>query len=316
MYQDLSHHKLDRTGRPTQMDVWWAAPTADNANCEAQGDTPVCLRRFRGVFGEAAVVLQSGLLPSGPDVEDPTLVPVNYAPNLTVSQLMSGDDFETVNKLLTGAVVFVGADLSLAGDRDTSPLQGPIAAVNTHAMAFDNLWAYGGRYVRLGPPAGWSEKFHTAFVVVILSGLVFLARAGITLAYPETRVRPHHRHALFAAVNSIVLIVGAIVVSVIEFTWLRLGPSTWAPVLVAAASGDLLSYRKFSTWVFLRLLGRTETAGHVRRRDEARAAGARKWLSAYRVRARRKPAVEVAPPAPDPAPAASPQEPEAVRKAP
>jgi hypothetical protein len=110
-------------------------------------------------------------------------------------------------------------------------------------MAFDNLQTLDGRYIRADAPFHWGSKQHLIVLIGLLALLSLAARLIATLRKPALTAHPHRREAYFGRLDSVVFVIGALLMAMIEFSFLRTGPIAWAPVLASVAAGDFLSNR-------------------------------------------------------------------------
>jgi CHASE2 domain-containing sensor protein len=244
----------------SEMDVWWAAPRRDSFNCRGEV-VAACERLPGGVITRTLSLLSgvfSGVLPPSWRPVDP--VPVAYAPTIGLSDLLNASVQEQVRERIEGATIFYGSSLAFTGDVDDSPVHGQINGISTHAMAYDNLHALGGHFITDRAPFGWGFKGHLVFLSALLAALCLAGRGYATLRWPQRRLRPHRKHRFFGAIDAGVLMAGAVVIAIIEFNFAHVGPTAWAPVLVAAAAGDLLSARPLSAASLIWLMRRARTA--------------------------------------------------------
>lgn len=144
-------------------------------------------------------------------------------PVLTLSlwQIMQADGshHEALQQALTGRTVFVGLGLDDSNDRVPSPVHGDLAGVMAHAVAFDNLIAWGDRY----------ERRSTLQILVLK--LVFLAAALAVAVAP--RVAPSMPVRAALVWPALVLAVAAVGYPLTE--WLRWPPSEQANAFLALA---------------------------------------------------------------------------------
>ena len=243
--------------RTAEMDIWWGAPRLNKFNCRLPGQDRVCRHLDANIFQRVLGMLTGafqGVLPEEMKFVDP--VPVPYSPTISLTELLNGSAAATVRPRLRDAVVFYGGNLLLTGDIEETPVQGPLPGVHAHAMAYDNLVVLGGRYVVAAPPFGWNTKAHAMAAVAVLALSAFVLRTILTFRRPLAFIRPHRRSGRYRAVDTGVFVIGAIMIGVIEFTVLKVGPTTWAPILVTVLAGDVLSRRPLVGRVVLILLGR------------------------------------------------------------
>jgi len=103
-----------------------------------------------------------------------------YSLTLTASDLeaTADEDRKLLHELLRGKLVLVGASIAGTGDVTLSPLHGKLPGVYLHAMALDNLIAWGTHYYR-DPPA-LTELFGSMNLLdltqLLLLGLIALLK--------------------------------------------------------------------------------------------------------------------------------------------
>jgi CHASE2 domain-containing sensor protein len=245
--------------RRADMDIWWAVhrnrgPNRRAFNCRGDDLIHMCDHLPHGVvqrgLSMTALVLR-GIV--GPPI-DP--VPMAYTPVISVSDLLNGNSVRVWEPQMQGAVVFYGGSIGFVGDTVDNPVNGPTTGVQRHAMAFDNLVALEGAYVQSRPPFGWGFKGHTIVLCGLLALASLLVRAAITLRRANLRLQPHLREHIFAWFDAATFVIGALAIAVFEFGVIHVGPSAWAPVLVAALAGDFLSKRPMVRVLLVTALGR------------------------------------------------------------
>ena len=273
-----------------EMDIWWAAPRGE-FNCRGEEARGICDDLPHSWIVRAFQVLTSALLqPLPPDMRwliDPIKVP--YTSTIGLLDLVNAKA-SWAHEALRGATVFYGGGVSFAGDVKENPVNERLAGVYTHAMAYDNLVALNGRYIQAGPPFGWHNKTHVIALTGLLALLALITRVYFTLRRPRAFLPrmilhdPERRARRLGAMDAGVFFTGALLIAVFEFFVGHIGPGAWAPVLVAATAGDLLSSRLLTAPVLGRLSGYSRLVGgagrrlHLRRKREkaaVRAARAR-----------------------------------------
>lgn len=111
-----------------------------------------------------------------------------FAPTVSASVLYASDDDGTfvsdenhdehLREWFHGRLVLVGAALRGTGDVVRSPVHGQLAGVHLHAMALDNLLAYGERYVvdAADPRAPARPRLDALWALLAISILVIFGR--------------------------------------------------------------------------------------------------------------------------------------------
>lgn len=85
-----------------------------------------------------------------------------------------GGSTDEARAAFSGSYLFLGIDADVLGDRISVPMHGTIPAVNTHAMAFDNLLSPNAKLKFLGEEKLWDEVSAALhFLSVLLASLVF-----------------------------------------------------------------------------------------------------------------------------------------------
>lgn len=233
-----------------EMDIWWGVRRRDDFNCRGDQEA-VCARLDINPIERAATMLASGLGVLTPDawrLVDPVTTP--YAPWASVSDLLNGRNAAVLGPRMEHAVVIYGTQLSYTGDADISPVHGPLAGAHAHAMAYDNLVTLSGDYVRAPPALDWDRKAHMVQLTCILAALALLARIVLSLAFKPLRFNPDRKTAAFNVSDGLVLVIGALVIAYIEFQYMRIGPMMWAPILAAAAAGNVLADVPWASWLY------------------------------------------------------------------
>jgi CHASE2 domain-containing sensor protein len=248
-----------------EIDPWWALPT-DHFNCRGTAMETDCAQLGQGVVRRLAYLTVSGFLPEPHGVDDRALVKVPYAPSIRAVDLFKGDASKEIRPRLAGAVVFYGADVVLSSDRQESPIQGALPGVYVHAMVYDNLVVFRGRYMSTSPPAGLGQKSHMALILLGMTILVILARLIASVISPRLMLQPHLRGAWFGVLDAAVLIGAGVWVAVYEFSVLHVGPGAWATAFAAALTGNLLATRPLAGVATIALLRRERTARLAHRR--------------------------------------------------
>jgi hypothetical protein len=273
MYEDLQ--ACGRVCHPNrdgqEMDIWWAAPRKERFNCTRNPPYEGCDQLRQNGFERAFWLMTNSfgnLIPAGWRAIDP--LPAPYSPTISLAELFDGDLSDRIAPILTGAVVFYGADLPMNGDRDFSTVQGVLPGVQAHAMAYDNLVALNGRYVTTDPPFGMGRKLHAALALTLLTLAAFAARVLVSLRRAEARLQPHLQHRRFGTIDGVVFTLGVVLFCLLEFFILRVGPATWAPILFAAFAADVIATRPLVGPVVVRLLGRSKTAALAKGRRKPR----------------------------------------------
>jgi CHASE2 domain-containing sensor protein len=267
LYRDLypSYPPVEQRSPGDEIDPWWATPK-DPFNCRGAVIERDCAYLGQGVVRRLLFLMISGFLPEPPGVEDTTLVRVPYTPSIRAADLFKGDVFPQVTERTQGAVVFYGADVLLTGDRQESPIQGSVPGVYAHAMVFDNLVAFRGRYISAAPPFGLGSKGHTVLLLFMMAVLVVIGRLLATLWRPNLLLQPHLRGALFTVLDGAVLVVAGLSVALFEFGVMHIGPLAWATVFAAAMTGNLLASRPLASRAMVLVLRREQTARRSKRR--------------------------------------------------
>lgn len=155
-----------------------------------------------------------------------------YTTTIPASHLEASDpeDIAILREAITGKTVMVGALIQGARDEVYSPVHGLIAGVYLHAMALDNLQTYQHRYYRPSPEIiGNVDIADIADCLFFI--LVFFWRERVK-QYTESG-QPVHRQQLQAIVRSALLIMAALLITVIVFSFvLNYQPINWVAQLI------------------------------------------------------------------------------------
>jgi CHASE2 domain-containing sensor protein len=262
LYEDLCNRPggCDLSADAAEMDIWWAVPRRDRFNCGGEAQA-VCDHIPAGPISRSVSVLLGmfgTLLP--PSWRPLDITPIPYAPTVGLQDFVSGEHDSALQPRVSGGVVFYGSNIAFGNDYEMTPAQGLMPSVHAHAMAYDNLVALRGDYIRAQEPFGWGPKQHLFALIIVLFGLSFVARTIASFMRPQLLARPHKRERYFGAMDSLVFVVASLVIVAIEFFLGRIGPQSWAPVLAIVAAGDLLSSRRLTGAGLTWLTGRRRTA--------------------------------------------------------
>ena len=167
---------------------------------DAEGRVPVLTRVLRSLQQ-----LALGALFDLRDRRDPDLaLPCPAVPVLRADAILDGDA-ATVDALLRGRAVLLGAQVSGIPDWQPSPVHGRVPGVVLHAMALDNLLVRGDRYLRpLSSKVSQGVVLLLAFTAAVLApwvvsrkpyfGDATRAAAGLALWVSYSAVLGAHGH--------------------------------------------------------------------------------------------------------------------------
>lgn len=133
------------------------------------------------LFGRELVrsVVRLGNAPSLPCPYIESLSASAFFPNLS-DATMTTEYRELLRRRIEGRAVFIGTSL-FGGDYTDSPVNGQIAGVYEHAMAFDNLVQYGENYIRKQVDSYWridhTRRLEIGTAIAVL-GILAAIRVG------------------------------------------------------------------------------------------------------------------------------------------
>lgn len=132
LYELATELTLDLSGPP--LEIFWDLRLPEtNArwmNCVEPGPTDPFGRSWRALFGPSALKQTCGTVPTVP-----------------IAELFLGDTDQDARSMIENNFVLFGADV-VGGDVYTVPISDRLAGVYVHAMALENLLAFGSNYVR------------------------------------------------------------------------------------------------------------------------------------------------------------------------
>lgn len=167
--------------------------------------------------------------PFGP--KNPVLV--GHIPVVTPDFLSN----ERIQSNVRGAVVFVGSNLGM-GDSVVSPLHGAVPVVMLHAIAYDNLVAFGGEYARAEPPFGLPAWIYQAIVIAAVAVAVLAVRIGVGLASKKASADLIARRQKVAEFGAQVVVLGIWIL--LDMAVFHSGPWVWGGVFVGIFSGSIV----------------------------------------------------------------------------
>jgi hypothetical protein len=158
----------------------------------------------------------------------PVYYDANPVPTIAMSALEDPRMAEKVDRILRGAVVFVGQDFAFNQDRAYSPAYGSVPGVMTHAVAFENA---------IGLPGGGLADFQTVQTKLPVQVAAVSAFLALLIALAFLGRDDRLKGTIIARVIKTAALAGACVIAgYVTSAVLYYGPGNWLGISAACAS--------------------------------------------------------------------------------
>ena len=218
--------------RAVPREIVWRAP----ASCGAKPPGDRCGITYRSVAARAAATAWRFIIPgSGTSLAESGLLPFE---TYTVEDLRED---EAVMDALDGALVYYGGSFRAAADHAPSPVYGSLPGVMAHAALAENYVVWGDRAYKRTLPFGLGKTAYELMLVVLLSGIVIVARMIVFRAsLPDL---PSERKLIWW--SSVASVAAGLLIAATEAVALHTSPEHWlvSPFVIASyglvAWGDI-----------------------------------------------------------------------------
>lgn len=207
-----------------KMDVFWAAPP-HSFNCRSPEQKEECQAYSENILLRFLRLTANGILGNIFSFNEIDQFSVPYIPQISASDLLDGAKRELLAPHLSEAYVLYGVNFVLTHDQVHNPVYGNLPGVHLHAMALDNLIAYGDDYILDDPLKDFSNEFHQ-IIIVILSGIVlFLWRVLSSLVNTHCGIIK-----IPAVLDVVILFLFLVFVAYVQFEYGRFSPTNWVGI--------------------------------------------------------------------------------------